>query len=249
LPTEFESLISDAISQEFSGWDFRYVATRMLEEAPSWNYRDIAMRCIAESETMLDMGTGGGEFLAKMPQLATKTYATEGYLPNISIAKARLEPLGVEVVAARGDASLPFPDETFDLVLNRHETFNPEEINRILKHGGHFVSQQVGNRNNTGLNEQLGAAVSTVQAWSLEIALAELRNYPFLIENALEEFPETVFHDVGAVVFYLKAIPWQIPGFDVRKYRAELKELYYRMNTSGGLKTYAHRFFLKARKL
>ena len=37
-------------------------------------------------------------------------YATEGYAPNVPIARKKLEPLGVIVVEVTDDTALPFRD-------------------------------------------------------------------------------------------------------------------------------------------
>ena len=71
--------------------------TKLYEE-PFWGYRGMVQKRMKGIDSMLDMGTGGGEFLASLKDLPAKTYATESYVPNILIATARLEPLGVKVV-------------------------------------------------------------------------------------------------------------------------------------------------------
>ena len=58
-----------------------------------------------DAATMLDMGTGGGEFLFSLHPLPKTVYATEGYKPNVPIARQRLEPLGVKVVYFEEDSS------------------------------------------------------------------------------------------------------------------------------------------------
>ena len=93
---------------------------------------------IRNVESLLDMGTGGGEFLSLLQPLPPNTYATEGYAPNVPIAKERLESLGVKVYAIIDDdenANLPFEDNQFDLIINKHESYTPNEIFRILKGG------------------------------------------------------------------------------------------------------------------
>ena len=67
---------------------------------------------------MLDMGTGGGEFLSSLAPLPDQTWATEAFLPNLPLAKARLELLGIQVVHVDSDFELPFVDEEFYLVIN-----------------------------------------------------------------------------------------------------------------------------------
>jgi protein-L-isoaspartate O-methyltransferase len=84
-----------------------------------------------KAESMLDMGTGGGERLASLQPLPKVTYATEAYAPNVPIARKRLEPLGVKVVQIMSDDNLPFANKTFDLIINHHEAYSVKEVYRI----------------------------------------------------------------------------------------------------------------------
>ena len=88
-----ESLI-DLFKREqdapFSGWDFTHIASRMQEDPLPWNYKRIIEDNLTDEITMLDIDTGGGEFLNSFEELPKRTYATEAYEPNIPIAKERL---------------------------------------------------------------------------------------------------------------------------------------------------------------
>jgi len=129
----------------------------MVTAPLSWSYTSELLPAVRLVESLLDMDTGGGEFLAGLQPLPAHTCATEGYAPNIPIARQRLEPLGVTVVETGEDDLLPFADGEFDLVINRHGSFLSEEVFRVLNPGGRFVTQQVGGSNDWGLNEMLGA--------------------------------------------------------------------------------------------
>lgn len=43
--------------------------------------------------------------------------------PNIKIVAESIELLGVKVYRVDDDESLPFGDETFDLIINRHKSY------------------------------------------------------------------------------------------------------------------------------
>ena len=90
------------------------------------------------------MGTGGGEFLLTLNHPYKNTSVTESWGPNVKLCKEKLEPLGVEVKEVFNDNELPFEDDTFDIIINRHESFDIKEIKRILKVDGIFITQQVG---------------------------------------------------------------------------------------------------------
>ena len=83
-----------AAEEPFSGWDFSRLRGRMVEEPVSWSYEEIVRAHLPAARSLLDMDTGGGELLIREFQpLPLQTTATEGYPPNVSIARARLAPI------------------------------------------------------------------------------------------------------------------------------------------------------------
>jgi SAM-dependent methyltransferase len=142
---DFDRLIDEAQQAHFAGWDFSWLAGRKVETSLPWNYRDQVIEYMQDAEAMLDIDTGGGEFLAELPFRPAFTCATENYLPNIPIAKARLGQFGIQVYQHESDGNrLPFDDRQFDLVINRHGDYDLTEIWRVLRPGGVFLTQQVG---------------------------------------------------------------------------------------------------------
>ncbi len=245
----FDRLVDEAIHQDFIGWDFSFIAKRYVEDPPSWDYQQQVQARIAQVEAMLDLGTGGGEFLSTLRPLPPHTWAVETYPPNIPIARARLEPLNVRVTEVEALADLPFEATSFELVIARHECFLAGEIYRILQPGGLFITEQVGGQNNLRLNELLQEQVEhPFMGWQLAEAVKQLTAAGFEIIQAREEFPESVFYDIGAVVYYLKAIGWQIPDFSAAQYYDRLQTLHQTIQSNGGLAVKSHRFYIEARK-
>jgi len=252
-PRTFDEIVTEAEKQLFTGWNFSYLEGRYHQDRVSWDLRQILLDHIRKVESMLDMGTGGGEFLSTFAPLPKKTFATEAYAPNVPVAKEKLGPLGAKVFRIQSDELLPFENEQFELIMNRHESFSAKEVYRILKSPGTFITQQVGNRNNLELNEllqkkTLGRIEYEYQKWNQESASRFLKGAGFELIESKDEFPETRFYDVGAVVYYLKAIPWQIPDFSVDRYRKQLKDIHETIQRDGSLKTTAHRFYVIAVK-
>ena len=245
----FKELVSEAISQPFSGWDFSHIASRRTQEALPWDYLKRVSETMKTSHSMLDMGTGGGERLADLAPFPAETFATEAYEPNVPIASARLEALGVTVVAIKSYDALPLDDDKFDLVINRHEKFTATELSRIMRPGGLFITQQVGERMNIELKEWLeGAPVETGPSM-LERSVQHLQNAGFDIVDTHEAFPATAFHDVGAIVYYLNAIPWTVPEFDAETYHDRLVSIYNYIQEHAKLVVTGHYYFIEAGKL
>jgi hypothetical protein len=58
---------------------------------------------------------------------------------------------------------------------------------------------------------------------------------------------ELVFTDVGAIVYYLKAVPWLVPGFSVDRHLDTLLTLHSRLERGEGLVFQAKKCLIEAR--
>lgn len=245
----FELLIKEA-QRPFYGWDFSYIANRSVTAPLTWSYTTEILPILRKANSLLDMGTGGGEFFSFFQPFPKKTFATEAYEPNVSIAKKTLEPLGVKVLQIYGDENLPFEDNFFNLIINRHESYSHKEVLRILEKGGIFLTQQVGGDNDDGLREFfLNDKRGEYHHWNLHYASEELENNGFIILKKKECFPITRFFDIGAIVFYLLAAPWEIPDFTVNKFKDKLFELHEIITKKGYIDYTSHRFLIKSQKV
>ncbi|MED4051662.1 methyltransferase domain-containing protein [Priestia megaterium] len=246
----FFNAVNNTNNVDFTGWDFSIITRtgRMDSDMLSWSYGSEAIRLIQNSNAALDMGTGGGEFLSLLQPFPRVMYATEGYKPNIPIAKKRLEPLGVKVVERTEDKNLPFKDDTFDLILNQHESFCASEVSRILSKEGTFFTQQVGGLDCSRINESIGVPINKEFCnWNLKKAIEELKQSSFNIISFKEEFPVQRFYDIGALVFYLKAIPWQVPNFDIETHIEGLYNIHGIIQSKGFFDVKQHRFIIKTK--
>jgi len=247
----FNFLISET-EAHFSGWDFSYIVDREHSAPLRWSYVSEALLRVRKSQAVLDMDTGGGEMFSYFAPFPPIAYATEAYAPNIPIARKRLEPVGVELVALDEDEPrrLPFEDATFDLILNRHGYYWEPELYRLLQRGGVFLTQQVGDRNDIGIRELVGAPNARVNVeWvDLAEAVANLEAAGFQVVKQLEDIYPQRFYDVGAIVYQLKAIPWQIPDFSVEAYFDRLKAIHEKIQRDGYVDVLEHRFFIIAEK-
>ena len=244
----FDDLVQEALAAPFKGWDFRWLNGRKTDYTLPWDYPATVKARMGDIGSMLDIGTGGGELLARVAPFPPRVCATETYPPNVTVAKELLEPLGVDLRDTRNDPDnlhLPFGDAEFDLVINRHESYSPVEVSRLLKSRGHFVTQQCGGYGDVDLIEYFKGRIEPMN-WTAETASRQLTEVGFEILNAQEVFPEYSFLDIGAVVYTFKAIPWLLDDFSVEKYRDRLLAMHEHMEEHGCFTVRDQRFLIEA---
>jgi ubiquinone/menaquinone biosynthesis C-methylase UbiE len=232
----------------FSGWDFSHLEGRMIQPTLPWSYTQIAKELIRKSNSVLDMETGGGETFSSLAPFPRYTIAYEGYKPNVPIAKKRLSPLGVKVIECRDVKNLPFKDEEFDLVLNRHGAVNAEEVYRILKKNGTFFTQQVNGAEDMQDLVKAFKAKRKFGNTTLEEYVAQLEKAGFKILKSEKFKGKTEFKDIGAIVYYLKAIPWIVQGFNMNTHLLYLKKLQEKLDRNKKLEFDMARFMILAKK-
>lgn len=233
------------------GWDFSHIAGRYREEEDlPWDYEEVIRTYLTKKQKILDLDTGGGEFLLSLHHPYENTSATEAYPPNVQLCKERLLPLGVCFKEADAKGYLPFEEQTFDLVINRHGNFNLEEISRVLKTGGLFITQQVGAENDRELVELVLSQKPPLPFPDqyLDILKRKLREENFEILYGEEAFRPICFWDVGALVWFARILEWEFPGFCVDECLNELYRAQDILEKEGCIEGRIHRFIVAARK-
>jgi SAM-dependent methyltransferase len=239
-----------AEQQPFSGWDFSYLDDNVINELPPWSYETMVRQHMSKAQSALDLGTAGGEKLLEFkdvfpPRLA----ATEGYLPNLELARQRLEPYGVEVRHSEAllVEILPFGSSEFDLVINRHTGYNTRDVERVLRPGGVFLTQQVDGKSLLDLFEAF-ACQPHWPYFNLAFALERVTETHLVVELAQEWSGRKIFEDVSALVYYLKAVPWIVDDFSVETHLPYLLRLQERLESDGQLVFHEKLMILQVRK-
>ena len=232
------------------GWDFSHIHGRYEEEnGLPWDYGQTVRAYIRPEDRILDLDTGGGEFLLSLGHPYGNTAATEGYPPNVQLCRETLLPLGIDFREADAGRALPFPDGCFDLVLNRHGDFHPRELYRVLKPGGLFLTQQVGAENDRELVELLlPGTPKPFPEQNLEQVSARFREAGFAILRGQEAFLPIRFYDVGALVWFARIISWEFPGFSVEACLPRLYAAQSILEEQGCVQGTIHRYLLIAQK-
>ena len=248
-----EKLFSEWKKEEsiahIKGWDFSHIEGRFFEDTDfPFDYRGEIKKHLRPNMKLLDIDTGGGEFLLSLAHVAENTAATEGFSLNASLCRQTLLPLGIDFKETTAK-SLPFADESFDIVINRHGDLCAKEFARVLKKGGTFITQQVGADNDRELVKLLlGDIPLPFPNQHLDLVEKDFEESGFEIISSAECYKSIKFFDIGALVWFARIIEWEFCGFSVDKCLDALISAQKSCEKDGFVEGKTHRFFLVAKK-
>ena len=242
--------LAEEDSAHIHGWDFSHIHARYNEEKDlPWDYEKIIRAHLEPHDRLLDLDTGGGEFLLSLGHPYALTSATDAYSPNVALCEATLSPIGIDFREAAADGSLPFDDASFDVIINRHGQFNVAELHRILKPGGVFITQQVGAEND---RELVSLLLGDTELPFPDLYLSKMSGIfsdaGFDITDSGEAFSPIRFYDVGALVWFARIIEWEFVGFSVESCLDRLYAAEELLEQKGCIEGRIHRFYLVAKK-
>ncbi|MBC2871044.1 methyltransferase domain-containing protein [Bittarella massiliensis] len=233
------------------GWDFSHIYGRYEEENDlPWDYEKIVRRYLKRDLSIMDYDTGGGEFLLSLNHPYSRTAATEGYPPNVGLCSEKLLPLGINFKECSDPSQIPFEDESFDLVINRHGDFDARELHRLLRRKGLFITEQVGEDNDRDLVEMVLPKVDKkFQHLNLTEQRKHFEDAGFEIVQAEEAYRPIIFYDIGAFVWFAHIIEWEFPGFSVDKCFEKLLKMHEMIDKDGRIAGTIHRYLIVAKKV
>ena len=232
------------------GWDFSHIHGKYEEEHDlPWNYGEIVRQYLRDDWNVLDYDTGGGEFLLSLNHPFDRTSATEGFKPNVQLCKETLLPLGIHFKECSNPSRIPYENETFDLIMNRHGSFDAGELHRLLKKDGIFITQQVGGDNERDLVEMvLPGTKKPFPHLNLKEQKKVFEDAGFHIIRGEEAYRPIKFYDIGAFVWFAHIIEWEFPGFSVDKCFERLLKMQEIVEEKGEVEGTIHRYLIVAKK-
>ncbi len=224
------------------GWDFSKIEKRKKVVGKKWDFLEIAKGYVTDETVLLDIGTGGGEKLLEIAKRAKKACGIDHQQSMIDAANRNLaesKMLNVEFKLADAK-SLPFTDGYFDVVMCRHASFYAQQVYRVMKPNGVFLTQQVyAEKDAINIKSIFGRG----QGFSRENVADPIGKYVRELESVgFEVLREDTYDameyyaDMADLIFLLRNTPI-IPNFDIDKDRKCLEEIERKYKTDDGIKT------------
>lgn len=252
-PSDLVGAWAAAFGSVAVGWDFSKLHGRMDETGPEWDFDRLCVEALGAADVAVDMGTGGGEqlirLLERLGNARPALVATEGWPPNVPVAIENLTPYGVpvHVYDAETDPRMPFHDERFSLVINRHEAYCPAEVHRVLRPRGTFLTQQVGSLDARETASWFGERPR--EEWTLERASTQLESAGVNVVATEEAVGVYRFDSVTTLLRYFALVPWDLPeDFSVARHLPALTRLHRTAESGRPIELTLHRWYLEGRR-
>ena len=249
--SRFALLVEEAERAPVDTWDFGWLDGRATEERPSWRYFDRVARRADQAASVLELQAGTGAMIGRLPSLPPVAVATEGYPPSVAVAAPKLRARGVRlVVTSQTQVGLPLRSGSFELAISRHPVdVWWTEVARVLQPGGVYLAQHVGRHSLRDLSEFLMGPLPESSHRDPSAEQRDAQDAGLEVVDLRVERPAVAFHDIGAVVYFLRLVPWIVPGFTVAAYRERLHDLHERIERDGAFQTTSSRTLVEAVKL
>ncbi|MEM7125547.1 MAG: class I SAM-dependent methyltransferase [Chloroflexota bacterium] len=196
---------------KLDGWDFSHI--RAGRDPVLWDYVEVVRQYLKPTDRVLDIGTGGGEIFLSLADSFAEGVAVDQNPKMIETAQRNLSEQSIgNVTLIQMEASdLHFHDASFDIVLTRHLRVYPEQIIRVLRSGGYFITQMVGQRISLNLLEGFGWTPASFGPdwWQTADELAQ--QFQDLGCHVLAKAEYDVpywFEDLESLIFYILSVPW-----------------------------------------
>jgi ubiquinone/menaquinone biosynthesis C-methylase UbiE len=247
--SDFYKNLYDRVGKRI-GWDFSHLNS--TEVGQGWDFYEEVLKKTKPNDSILDIGTGGGERILKIAQNFEYVYGIDYSQNMVDIANKNLKKTKLSNVKflLMNSSKLDFPDNCFDIVADRHCDFTPSEVFRVLKKGGYFFTQQVSEGDQINIKKAFGRG----QGYDIKDGTLKnkyLKQLKKLVFTKIESFDynsKITYKTEKDYIFLLRYTP-TIPEFGKKKGDFEILRKFIEKNkTEKGIETNSKRFIIIAAK-
>ncbi len=232
------------------GWDFSELERETIVKNKKWDFFEEVSEYLDPKKILLDLGAGSGEKLFKITDKCKGIVGIDSSKSMICQAKRKLRSSKIKNIKFKlcNTNKISFESESFDVVTSRHSPFNIGEVARVLKKGGIFLTQQVGERDKQNIkdifkrgqsyNRPHGKLINSYIQKSKKLNLKILRK---------DHYHSIEYYNMNDIIFLLEYTPI-IPSFSAKKGKKFLELLKSKYEGELKIKTNSCRYLLVLKK-
>jgi SAM-dependent methyltransferase len=202
---------------------------------------------------LLDVGCGTGHILQKISEkMSFEDVSLVGLDLSeamVTIAKKNTSNSS-NIVIVRGDGfAIPFPDLTFDVVINRLADCSLEEVHRVLKVDGYFIKFGTGPKDCLEIADFFGDRYAEKKGPLTGWKEKEIKKHEKVgfIGLELNDFDMIDYYPKEDLIDVIEFVPL-VKDFDRKKDGKTIDEIEKRYDTKRGIAITRQFFILKGRK-
>ena len=89
-----------------------------------WDYEKIVKQYLTNTAKVLDYDTGGVNFIVSESSLCQNSSDRRIRAECAIVSEKKLLPLGIDFKECNTPSRIPYDNETFDMIINRHGNFD-----------------------------------------------------------------------------------------------------------------------------
>jgi len=236
---------------KLDGYDFSRVRTG--RGPVLWDYVDVVRQYLKPTDRVLDIGTGGGEIFFSLASCFGKGVCVDVDPDMVKTARRNRSTLRIDHISVlqMEAGELGFEANAFDVVLNRHVGVYASEIVRVLRPGGFFITQLVGQRTSLNILKAFDWTPASFgpEWWQPASELADqFRSHGCHVHAQAEYDVPYWFQDMASFMVWFMAVPWP-EEIELDKHWQNINRVLETCQTERGIETNEHRGLLIVQKL
>jgi len=232
------------------GWDFSQVNT--TSTGVKWNFYERVKQLSKPMDTILDLGTGGGENILKLAPTVAHIDAVDQSPTMIQTARSNQQRLKIKNVTFYEMASEEVESlkQSYELVSCCHAPFSAKVVERVVSENGIFLTQQVSEGDKVNLKECFGRGQAFgVKDGTLKETYIDALKAAGIKEIFAQDYNAVEYYKSDEDLRFLLTHTPIIENFgkmedDEKRFQTYLA----RYQTENGIETNSKRFMIMARK-
>lgn len=225
------------------GWNFSKMNYSVEHKSNFDYYREVVSN-ITSNTIMLDIGCGSAEKAIRFYSFAKRVYLTDVEYEMLKKAKTNVDKYYADMPLLKKkfiiktldcNSTFNFPDNYFDIAVSRHCGANMQEVHRVLKKGGVYISEDISNDDCQELKDIFNRGQNYGEDPAYKKEMIDCADAGFS-EIKLIRFDEIEYYKTTNDLKYLLNYTPILNGFDDEKDNELLDDYVNKFRTQKGIK-------------
>lgn len=220
-------------------------------------YLSEIMSVLETEMKLLDIGCGTAHIIQKLAKRYESTSFVGLDILQAMLKVANLNVMGLpNVILVEGDGlKLPFPENSFDAVINRLAEYSPQEAYRVLRKDRYFFEYGLGPEADKEIREFFSDRIEkenfffpkNMKEWKREVC-KRIKDAGFVVDEIKDYKENEYYQSEDELMDLIEMVPL-VRQFDREKDSGKINELAERYSEKNGIRITWHYYIAEARRV